>query len=763
VTHSEFAKQLLSAIQLQPIAIPQIAIEESRMNNVGVIMNHLVCNRLGSGASAPLKLQYTTYEWNGGIVRIANSRITDHHWSTLSPATLEQMHDRARDNATAYLLTYWDIENKLLHAWALPEDMAYPPLAQLKQGEWKSKAVEISPDDHRIAKSDMSPSFEHFYIKVPLTDGEVTKLVEAVKIDQVAKHLRASTEEDDDSEGEVGEPIAPLYTGSTIAFLIELANHTQDPAWHAANKSRYEKVLRDPTRALVDQIRDRYIEELDREVAGGERPISILKKNDYGKGGYHDHYWFAFYDPKAGSKTRSVQLYYSMLGSEQVLRYGFAMGNYCQPYLERLHAVFMENSSAVAEYFRHAPDGTVVRIRGDENPTDVSPGTFARQLDSPLDHHETIEVATTRIDVIREFPLSSLLDHVDKLVDEIGKFFTWAWPLFNASITGTWVNKGQGPPEGPEGGGELDEDVPDSLEALSDLSSLSIQFLGDLEEALLMKQQVVLVGPPGTSKTFIARQFARYFVRQRPGHQQGAWHTLYMHANWTYEDFFEGIKPVSKNGTLLFESKAGFFLYWVNEGLKGFDSTARHVLVLDEINRCDTAAVLGELLQLLESRGTTIRLLSDRQFQFPRNLFIIGTMNSADRSIGRMDLALRRRFLWLDLYPQPDVLETWLARPGNNPVGFDASALRRCNELLTQQGIPAEQHIGHALFMVSVADSVDDNQTDSPLTEKQLRRIVRFSVLPYIKELLATQYGKSDEDVLNSAEAILLSCLAAAH
>ena len=61
--------------------------------------------------------------------------------------------------------------------------------------------------------------------------------------------------------------------------------------------------------------------------------------------------------------------------------------------------------------------------------------------------------------------------------------------------------------------------------------------------------------------------------------------------------------------------------------------------MLDEINRCDTAAVLGELLQLLEYRGTTVRLLSGRSFVFPRNLFIIGTMNSADRSIGRMDLA----------------------------------------------------------------------------------------------------------------------------
>jgi 5-methylcytosine-specific restriction protein B len=123
----------------------------------------------------------------------------------------------------------------------------------------------------------------------------------------------------------------------------------------------------------------------------------------------------------------------------------------------------------------------------------------------------------------------------------------------------------------------------------------------------------LLAGPPGTSKTFIAQQFARYFVRQRAGQMQGAHHMLYMHAAWSYEDFFEGVRPVTRDGNLLFEPKKGFFLDWVTDNLKGYDLSARHVLVLDEINRCDTAAVLGELLQLLEYRGITVRLLSGRQ------------------------------------------------------------------------------------------------------------------------------------------------------
>jgi hypothetical protein len=111
---------------------------------------------------------------------------------------------------------------------------------------------------------------------------------------------------------------------------------------------------------------------------------------------------------------------------------------------------------------------------------------------------------------------------------------TWAWPLFQAAITGKWLAspKGQEEAEKDEEEGEVD-DAPATLEELCKATSLPFDFLQELQEAVLAKQQVVLVGPPGTSKTFIAQQFGRYFVRQRPGQIQGVCHTLYMRANWT--------------------------------------------------------------------------------------------------------------------------------------------------------------------------------------------------------------------------------------
>lgn len=765
-THTELANKVLANLRQPPSELPPIEMEETRKNNAARCMGHLFCNRLSLNGEAPQRLKHTTYQWSGGLVALRNARITDHHWSTLQIRVAEQLHNEAKSKPVVYVLTYWAISEGKLHAWAIPEDVAHVAFGELPTGkDGTYKTLEVFPETHSVKNAPNAPDLSPYYVQSELLQEEVSKLVEAIKIDHAAKRADQDIEAEaaEDSEG-ADEEGTPFFNTATVTFLRELPDHVQDAEWHEKQKLRYQRVLRDPARSLVEALRDNYIERLSPEVAGGKRHLSILKKNDYGKGGYHDHYWFAFYDPSAGSKTKSVQLYFRMIGSEQVWRYGFAMGNYCDAYIERLRSALLANAGVVAEYARQAPPETSVRLWADETESKMTPSEFAELLVSHAVEWVGESGKLTDINIVREYPLDSLPDHESGLVEEVGEFFTWAWPFFEASVTGAWP---KGTPskqkelDEAKAEEDVDEDAPKSIAELSELTSLSETLLDELEQSLLAKQQTVLVGPPGTSKTYIARQFARYFVRQRTGRPQGSHTVLYMHANWTYEDFFEGIKPTtSKEGTLTFQPQKGFFLEWV-EQLKSFDTSARHVLVLDEINRCDTAAVLGELLQLLEYRGTTVRLLSGRRFVFPRNLFIIGTMNSADRSIGRMDLALRRRFLWLNLHAQPDALQRWLDRVGNNPVGFKSSALEECNGLLAKRGIPPEQHIGHALFMVQESDVDDETGVaqDIPLTEKHLRRIVQFSVLPYVRELFATQFGQIDEELIGVIRSNLLSCL----
>ena len=736
-------------------------------------MATLACHRLAQGGEPPQPKHHSFVSWNGGLIGLRNSRIADQFWTNLIPSVAEELHSLAREQPVVYLLVHWDMDDGALHAWAVPEDVVFAAVEFLPKDDVTGrKTILIAPEDHQLKHAPGAPSFAPYYARAELTEAERAKLLEAIKTDDNIKQQRLASEDEEVANGEPdevltddggGDGASPGFTDQTVAFVLELPQHVEDGPWHERNKRRYEHVLRDPSQAIVDQLRRRYIQRLSPVVAGGKRHLSILKKNDYGKGGYHDHYWFAFYDPAAGSKTKSVQLFVRFLGGDRVWRYGLSMGRYCGQYMERLLTAIIANRQAVADYVRGAPSNTIVRLFAGDTILELSPPEFADRLAKAADKTLGMDGELTNIGVVREYPLQRLPGHAETLVDEIGEYFTWAWPFFDGAMTGRWETAGRTTPvpkPDDEIVGDVDESAPKTIRELAELTALSEEFLNELQDALWAKQQAILVGPPGTSKTYVARQFARYFVRQRQGQPQGSFDVLYMHANWAYEDLFEGLKPVSKNGSLTFEPRLGFFLEWV-AGLKDYDAKARHVLVLDEINRCDTAAVLGELLQLLEYRDTTVRLLSGRNFVFPSNLFIIGTMNSADRSIGRLDLALRRRFLWLDLHPQPETLDRWLKRPGNNPIGFGATALVRCNELLAEHGIPPEQQIGHALFMLqrTAEDDKASPELDIPLSEKQLRQIVRFSVLPYLRELLTMQFGQADTDLLGTISELLLHCV----
>ena len=260
---------------------------------------------------------------------------------------------------------------------------------------------------------------------------------------------------------------------------------------------------------------------------------------------------------------------------------------------------------------------------------------------------------------------------------------------------------------------------PPSLKALAEQLYLPVDFLKGIELLLDDKKQVIFQGPPGTGKTYVAQKLARHLA----GSEERVT-LVQLHPSYAYEDFVQGFRPTLKDGQAGFELRDGPLLRAAK--LARSDSNNKHFLVIDEINRGNLAKVLGELYFLLEYRDERIRLQYQREdeadFTLPDNLYIIGTMNTADRSIALVDLALRRRFYFVEFHPDEkpvkDVLHDWLADKSPD-MEWVADVVERANELMREDRHAA---IGPSYFM-------KDN-----LDEAWVERIWEHSVLPYIEE-----------------------------
>ncbi|MDQ1747322.1 MAG: 5-methylcytosine-specific restriction enzyme [Frankiaceae bacterium] len=203
--------------------------------------------------------------------------------------------------------------------------------------------------------------------------------------------------------------------------------------------------------------------------------------------------------------------------------------------------------------------------------------------------------------------------------------------------------------------------APDTL--LAEQLFFPLDWLRETVELLNEKRQIVLYGPPGTGKTFLAQELCKALVEGGGGEYE----VVQFHPSYAYEDFFEGLRPrLSQDGSgaVTFELVHGPLRRMATLAKK--NPGKPFVLIIDEINRANLAKVFGELYFLLEYRGQSVNLqYSDEAFSLPRNLFLIGTMNTADRSIALVDAAMRRRFYFQSLFPTAEpvrsVLPQWLA------------------------------------------------------------------------------------------------------
>ncbi|MFI5905973.1 McrB family protein [Dactylosporangium sp. NPDC051541] len=205
---------------------------------------------------------------------------------------------------------------------------------------------------------------------------------------------------------------------------------------------------------------------------------------------------------------------------------------------------------------------------------------------------------------------------------------------------------------------ELREPTP----ALAERLLLDLEWLAETVDLLREKKQIILYGPPGTGKTYLAYELAQFLT----GEADNAYRLVQFHPSYAYEDFFEGFRPTrgDQSGGIAFSLEPGPLKRLVLDAKE--EPAQPFILIIDEINRANLAKVFGELYFLLEYRDRRIQLQysPDEDFELPPNVYIIGTMNTADRSIALVDAAMRRRFLFQGLFPgEPplrDMLRRWL-------------------------------------------------------------------------------------------------------
>ncbi|MFJ3217558.1 DUF4357 domain-containing protein [Kitasatospora sp. NPDC086801] len=190
-----------------------------------------------------------------------------------------------------------------------------------------------------------------------------------------------------------------------------------------------------------------------------------------------------------------------------------------------------------------------------------------------------------------------------------------------------------------------------------------VTWLQEVRDLLWDERQLVLYGPPGTGKTYLAQKLAEFLGG---GPEQVK--LVQFHPSYAYEDFFEGFRPKEDPETreVAFRLTAGPLRELADLASREGNRHVPHFLIVDEINRANLAKVFGELYFLLEYRNKAVRLTySGDDFALPPNLFIIGTMNTADRSIALVDAAMRRRFAFVELSPRTEptsgLLRRWLA------------------------------------------------------------------------------------------------------
>jgi MoxR-like ATPase len=273
-------------------------------------------------------------------------------------------------------------------------------------------------------------------------------------------------------------------------------------------------------------------------------------------------------------------------------------------------------------------------------------------------------------------------------------------------------------------------------------------------DLLKYKSQIILQGPPGTGKTRQAKLIAEELTKPRtvgnpesiiddlvknfnPNDETiktsresidvktgivaaGEFEIIQFHPAYSYEDFVRGIvADTTESGNISYQVENKILADFAQKATD--NPNGNYVLIIDEINRANLPSVLGELIYALEYRNEPVTSIyeyeGEREITLPKNLFIIGTMNTADRSVGHIDYAIRRRFAFVDILPDENVIQNADAK-----ILFNKIKTLFGNEFLSPDFKAKDVMIGHSYFLVKDAD--------------ELRIKLEYEIKPILREYL---------------------------
>lgn len=261
--------------------------------------------------------------------------------------------------------------------------------------------------------------------------------------------------------------------------------------------------------------------------------------------------------------------------------------------------------------------------------------------------------------------------------------------------------------------------------------------LEEIKEILEYKKNIILEGVPGVGKTYLAKKIAEEIVGQDKNENI---FMVQFHQNYSYEDFIEGLRPSGqKNGE--FEVHAGIMKKICNQIKEENKWDEKFVLIIDEINRGNISKIFGETFMLIEENKRcrkdeekyTMELpYSQNEFSVPENLYIIGTMNSIDRSIALFDFALRRRFAMYEIEPcfnddrVQSEINNYLKEVNSKRLDNIWNKIKKLNQKLEQEDANGIK-IGHS-YLCGL------NNYPNEKKEKVIDMTIKYEILPQIKE-----------------------------